>query len=458
MIYNNEIQSFIINTKERRNRKVRCEKQLKRRNLKSKFFIQPMDSNPIEGNKKSHISLIKKCIEDGLDKVLILEDDFKIIESLDNLPEMPSDWDILYLGGDLLRKLEPERDGWVRCVTKRHHAYIVNLKNEKMISEMENCLNKNGKKYCDWMAERIHPIYRCYMLSPMRIIQYEDISDITKKYEKYDDMPESINGYFIPQHVMKNEHYNLKLPQMEEKDLPNISIISLVNRDRDIFSLTLRSFEESFYPKEKIEWIIVEDTPEKEKCIKDLLPKDKRIKYIYLQLEEGQELSVDRKRDYAMQYCNNDLVVVMDSQGFYSRENLLARVKLLLKYPKMMGVGTNRMGYYDIINKKSYLNTGEKNNIYFSSLAIRKSVWEERNFNDSKDFFEDRRDKFINVPHTFIQYGIIFGTERRLESLGQQLFNYYDTWDIIDQQFIDNLGTYLKNKNKFDKIDVNKIN
>jgi len=45
-----------------------------------------------------------------------------------------------------------------------------------------------------------------------------------------------------------------------------------------------------------------------------------------------------------------------------------------------------------------------------------------------------------------------------LESVGQQLFNYYDTWDIIDQQFIDNLGTYLKNKNKFDKIDVNKIN
>ena len=103
-------------------------------------------------------------------------------------------------------------------------------------------------------------------------------------------------------------------------------------------------------------------------------------------------------------------------------------------------------------------NTGEKNSLYFSSLALRKSVWEERNFNDNVNFFEGRRDKFINIPHTFIQYGIFFGTERRLESLGQQLFNYYDTWDIIDQQFIDNLGTYLKNKNKFDKIDVNKIN
>ena len=89
MIYNNEVQSFIINTKQRRNRKTKCEKQLKRRNLKSNFFIQPMDSKPIEGNKISHISLIKKCIANGLDKVLILEDDFKIIESLDNLPPMP---------------------------------------------------------------------------------------------------------------------------------------------------------------------------------------------------------------------------------------------------------------------------------------------------------------------------------------------------------------------------------
>ena len=455
MIYNNEIQSFIINTKERRNRKIICEKQLKRRNLKSKFFIQPMNSNPIEGNKQSHISLIKRSIEEGLDKVLVLEDDFKIIESLDNLPEMPSDWDILYLGGDVLRKLEPTRNGWVRCVTKNHHAYLVNLKNEKMIEEMERCLKKKGKKYDDWMAERIHPIYRCYMLNPMRIIQYDDVSDITKKYEIYNDLPDSIDGFFVPQHIMKNDNYNLKLPEMDEKDLPNISLISLVSRDRDIFSLTLRSFEESFYPKEKIEWIIVEDTPEKDKCIKDLLPKDKRIKYIYL---EGQELSKERKRDYAMQYCNNDIVVVMDSQGFYSRENLLARVKLLLKYPRMMGVGTNRMGYYDIINKKSYMNKADKDSMHFSSLALRKSIWEERSFNDSEGFFEGRRDKFINIPHTFIQYGIFFGKERRLESVGQQLFNYYDTWDIIDQQFIDNLGTYLKNKNKFDKIDVNKIN
>ena len=43
---------------------------------------------------------------------------------------MPERWDILYLGGEVLRKLEPIKDGWVRCISKRHHAYIVNLKND----------------------------------------------------------------------------------------------------------------------------------------------------------------------------------------------------------------------------------------------------------------------------------------------------------------------------------------
>ena len=455
MIYNDTIKSYIINTKERRNRKIKSEKQLKRRNLTSNFYIKALDSKPIEGNKKSHLGLIKKCIEDGLDKVLIMEDDFKIIENLDKLPEMPKDWDLLYLGGDVLRNLEPIKNGWVRCVTKKHHAYIINLKNKEMIEEMEKCLTKTGKKYDDWMAERIHPTYRAYMLNPMRIIQYDDFSDITNKFEIYEDMADSINGFFQPQHIMKNDHYNLKLPAMGEKDLPNVSIISLIHRNRDIFSLTLRSFEESFYPKDKIEWIIVEDTPDKDKCIKDLLPKDKRIKYIYL---DGQELSLGRKRDYAIQYCNNNIIVIMDGEGFYSRENLLSRVKLLLKYPRMMGVGTNKMGYYDIINKKSYLNRENKNSLEFSSLAIRKELWIERNFNDSKDFFQDRRDKFINIPHTFIQYGIFFDTDNNEATLGQQLFNYYDTWDIIDQEFIDNLGNYLKNKNKFNELDVNKIN
>ena len=146
----------------------------------------------------------------------------------------------------------------------------------------------------------------------------------------------------------------------------------------------------------------------------------------------------------------------MDTLGFYSRENILSRVKLLEKYPDLMAVGTDKLGYYDIIHKNSYSNR-VKNELFISSLGFRKKLWEERNFSEGS-FFEGRVDSFINIPHTFIQYGIILGRDDNKKNVGQQLFSYYDTWDIIDQEFMDNLGGYLKRKNKFDEINRQVIN
>ena len=43
MIYDNSIKSYIINTKERRQRKIACDKTLRRLRLKSDYFIQPLN-------------------------------------------------------------------------------------------------------------------------------------------------------------------------------------------------------------------------------------------------------------------------------------------------------------------------------------------------------------------------------------------------------------------------------
>ena len=455
MIYDNSIKSYIINTKERRQRKIACDKTLRRLRLKSDYFIQPLNSNPIEGNKISHVSLIKKCKEEGLESVLILEDDFRIVGGLSTLPPVPEKWDILYLGGEVLRKLEPLKEGWVRCISKRHHAYVVNLKNDEMIEEICKCIDKKGRKYCDWMAERVQPRFRTYMVNPMRFIQHDGQSDITKKYELYKGMEESFKSFFVPQHTLKNEMFNLKLPEIKDEDLPKISVVTVVNNCRDIFSLSLKNFEESFYPKDKIEWIVYEETDgDKDKCIKELLSEVKNLKYI--KGDNKGKFNLGESLDRAISHCSEDIVIMMNTMGFYSRENLLSRVKLLVKYPDLLGVGTDKLGYYDLIHKKSYLN---KNNgeLFLSSLGLRKKAWEEGKFS-SNNFFEGRIDNFINIPHTFIQYGIILGTEESQNTTHQQLFNYYDTWDIIDQEFIDNLGRYLKKKTKFDEINRQVIN
>ena len=69
-----------------------------------------------------------------------------------------------------------------------------------------------------------------------------------------------------------------------------------------------------------------------------------------------------------------------------------------------------------------------------------------------------KKDNFINIPHSFIQYGILLGKEKNKNTSTQQLFNYYDTWDIIDQEFMDNLGDYIKKKTRFNEINRQVIN
>ena len=52
---------------------------------------------------------------------------------------------------------------------------------------------------------------------------------------------------------------------------------------------------------------------------------------------------------------------------------------------------------------------------------------------------------------------ILLGRDETQKNAGQQLFNYYDTWDIIDQ-FMDNLGGYLKRKSRYNEINRQVIN
>ena len=82
----------------------------------------------------------------------------------------------------------------------------------------------------------------------MRFIQHDGQSDITKKYELYKGMDDSFKSFFVPQHTLKNEMFNLKLPEINDEDLPKISVVTVVNNCRDIFSLSVKNFEESFYP------------------------------------------------------------------------------------------------------------------------------------------------------------------------------------------------------------------
>ena len=124
------------------------------------------------------------------------------------------------------------------------------------------------------------------MVTPMIAIQKEGYSDIEGQIVNYNFMEKTLEGLMSPEHEEVNGNYVLKLPKIPDEELPNISIITPTFNRRKLFSMAIRNFENFNYPPEKIEWVIVDDTPEDKDSLDDLLPIDERIKYIALKKRE----------------------------------------------------------------------------------------------------------------------------------------------------------------------------
>lgn len=81
------------------------------------------------GCYRSHQAVIRQALDDGVERLLVLEDDVTFvhdfIERLDGLA-IPADCEQLYLGGEHLRKPLPGPPGFVRGRNvNRTHAYAV---------------------------------------------------------------------------------------------------------------------------------------------------------------------------------------------------------------------------------------------------------------------------------------------------------------------------------------------
>ena len=103
-----------VNLDRRPDKWAECEAEFKKHSLVVERF-SAVDGNTIGyegrlpdgaiGNLLSHIEIIKKAKEDGLDNVLILEDDIEFEDNLSTIfskwvKGVPADWDLLYLGGN----------------------------------------------------------------------------------------------------------------------------------------------------------------------------------------------------------------------------------------------------------------------------------------------------------------------------------------------------------------------
>ena len=72
--------------------------------------------------------------------------------------------------------------------------------------------------------------------------------------------------------------------------------------------------------------------------MEDIIPKDNRIKYVKIDVKE--RLPIGKKRNLCIEMAKYNYIAFMDDDDYYAPENLIARMKTLLKYK--MNVSSKR--------------------------------------------------------------------------------------------------------------------
>jgi len=470
-----ELKSVVISLKDRKDKRDFIENELKNnhKGIEYSFFLATKHQNPKRGCLESHLEVIKNAIKNNIKYLFIMEDDCKFINSLDLMNQPPSNWDMIYLGGTVHRIVDRNYKGFARVQCWTTHAYIINLTNKKLVQSLLEAENYDGE-IDRYYLQNIHPNFNAYMFDPMIAIQREGFSDIENREVSYDFMENTLNGLRLPENEIDNEgNYILKLPNIPFKDLPKVSIITPTYKRRKLFSMALRNFENFIYPKEKLEWIIVDDSPEMvvvdeeiiDDSVRDLIPRDKRIKYIHMN-NTDEPMTIAMKRNIAVSNSSNPYIVHMDDDDYYPPESILARIKILLKYESenIECVGSTLIGTYNILRNISSMSTDGPISLSEASMAYTKKFWEDRPFDDlckrgeHKHFTEQRLNKIIDLPYSFILIAINhkdnITSHLRTDNSGilkyshqsdkeGEIANFFDTWDLDTQLFIIDLQKYL---------------
>lgn len=407
------MKTFCINLKIRKDRKKKMIKQFKKYKMEKnvEFFTAKLHpEGGVAGCRDSHLQVIQMAQQQKLPYVMILEDDLQFSQNLHQVIFPEAEWSMLYLGGTLTSNIGESEDQWVKikdCWTTCGYVLHSSLY-EKVIQDLKQYPDEVDRYY----VEEIQHQYPCYLVNPLLVKQRNDYSDIEKRNVNYDVDTILRNPYCEARHEIKDKEYILKTDEIDEKDLPNVSIITPTRDRKELFLLALNNFYNTEYPPEKLEWVIVDDAKEEQR-IKTILPEDNRIKYLELDVEQA--LPISQKRNIAVQQSTNDIIVHMDDDDFYYPQHVLSRVKALLSN-RVQCVGCTQLGCYNVLNKKSF-KIGDKHAVLSeATMCYYKSFWKERQFfervqaGEAIHFLKSREKQVAQFPFTYVMIALTHKT------------------------------------------------
>jgi glycosyltransferase involved in cell wall biosynthesis len=179
----------------------------------------------------------------------------------------------------------------------------------------------------------------------------------------------------------------------KSKLLPFVSLCTPTFNRRPFIPFMIKCFEHQTYPKERIEWIIVDDGTDP---IEDLVSHIPQVKYFY----NTEKMVLGNKRNFMHSKCSGDIIVYMDDDDYYPPERISHAVEMLQQNPTYLIAGSSEMHiYFDSKNTMYQCGPYKKYHATAATFAFKKELLQETEYDDSIAFAEEHKfTKGYSIP------------------------------------------------------------
>jgi hypothetical protein len=168
--------------------------------------------------------------------------------------------------------------------------------------------------------------------------------------------------------------------------LPMVSVCTPTFNRRPFIPIMFECFRNQTYPKNKIEWIIVDDGTDK---IKDLVESSNIPQIRYFEVNE--KMTLGKKRNYMHEHVRGDIIVYMDDDDYYPPERISHAVERLESNKNALCAGASEIYiYFKHIQKMIQCGPYGPNHATAGTFAFRKELLKITKYEEHAAVAEER--------------------------------------------------------------------
>jgi len=165
---------------------------------------------------------------------------------------------------------------------------------------------------------------------------------------------------------------------------PFVSICTPTFNRRPFIQMAIKCFEHQTYPKDKMEWIIVDDGTDK---IEDLVSHIPQVRYF----KYDEKLTLGKKRNLTNEKAKGDIIVYMDDDDYYPPERVKHAVDTLMSSKALCAGSSAMFIYFKHINKMLQFGPYGPNHATAATFAFKRELLSKTKFDESSSVAEERK-------------------------------------------------------------------